>query len=277
MLGLQIDAPLDRELERLARLLERCVDRLGVGQRSNVASTNAVEPRRCTPCRRACSKNSMSSARSSSTRAEDVLEELLGQVGVVGEVGERDLGLDHPELGEVARRVGVLGAERRAEGVDLAQRQAVDLDLELAGDGEVASLAEEVLGEVDLAVLGRAAGWRRSSVVTRNICAGALASLRGDDRRVDPEEAMLLEELVDRLRRGSCARGRRRRRCWCAAAGARPRAGTPSCGPSSASDSVGVVDPADDLDRSRPHLDRLPLALRRDDLAARRATRAAGR
>ena len=48
------------------------------------------------------------------------LEEPLGERRVVREIGERDLGLDHPELGEVAAGVGVLGAESRSERVDLA-------------------------------------------------------------------------------------------------------------------------------------------------------------
>ena len=53
----------------------------------------------------------------------------------------------------------VLGAEGRAEGVDLAQRAGEDLRLELAADGQEGRLAEEVLGEIDGAVLA-AAAWR---------------------------------------------------------------------------------------------------------------------
>ena len=79
-------------------------------------------------------------------RREDVLQERLGQIGVGGQIGERDLRLDHPELGQVAAGVAVLGAEGRAEGVDLRQRQAVGLDVELAADGQERLLAEEVLG-----------------------------------------------------------------------------------------------------------------------------------
>jgi hypothetical protein len=99
----------------------------------------------------------------------NTLEEALGEVGVVVEVGEGDLRLDHPELGQVPRGVAVLGAEGRPERVHLAERQAVRLDVELPRDGEVGLLAEEVLAEVDLAgsVRGRLA---RSSVDTRNIC-----------------------------------------------------------------------------------------------------------
>ena len=52
-------------------------------------------------------------------RREDVLEKRFRQVGIGREIGKGDLGLDHPELGEVAAGVAVLGAERRSERVDL--------------------------------------------------------------------------------------------------------------------------------------------------------------
>ena len=49
---------------------------------------------------------------------------------MVREVGERDPRLDHPELGEVAAGVRVLGAEGRAEYADFGQREAIRLDIE---------------------------------------------------------------------------------------------------------------------------------------------------
>ena len=52
------------------------------------------------------------------------LQERLGEVHVVVQIGEGDFGLDHPELGEVPRRVRVLRPERRPEGVDLGQCHA---------------------------------------------------------------------------------------------------------------------------------------------------------
>ena len=58
--------------------------------------------------------------------------------------------LDHPELGEVARCVGILRTERGPERVDRAEGVREVLAVELAGDGEVARLAEEVLRVVDL-------------------------------------------------------------------------------------------------------------------------------
>ncbi len=93
-------------------------------------------------------------------RPEDRLEEVLGEVGVGGQVGEGDLRLDHPELREVPARVGVLGPEGRPEGVDLRHGQAVGLHVELPGDRQEGRLAEEVLPEVDRPVRARAAGWR---------------------------------------------------------------------------------------------------------------------
>ncbi len=69
----------------------------------------------------------------------------FGQVHVVGQVAERHLRLDHPELGQVPRGVGVLRAERGAEGVDLAQRAGEDLRLQLAADGQIGRPVEEVL------------------------------------------------------------------------------------------------------------------------------------
>ena len=88
-----------------------------------------------------------------------------------------------------ARKVG-------PEGVDAGQRQAVGLHVELAGHGEERRAAEEVLREVDRAV-GRA---RQVGQVQRGDAehlAGALGVAGGDDRRVDPEEAALVEEAVD--------------------------------------------------------------------------------
>ena len=48
-----------------------------------------------------------------------------------------DLGLDHPELGEVAAGLGFFRAEGGAEAVDLAEGEGGGLDVELAGLGEV--------------------------------------------------------------------------------------------------------------------------------------------
>ena len=75
-------------------------------------------------------KNFMSSWQCCEHVADDAFQERLGQGHVVVQVEEGHLGLDHPELGEVARGVRVLGAERGAEGVDLAQGAGEDLALQ---------------------------------------------------------------------------------------------------------------------------------------------------
>ncbi len=115
------------------------------------------------------------------------------------ELEEGHLGLDHPELGQVPRGVRVLGAERRAERVDLAQRAGEDLAFELAADGEIGRAVEEVLGVVDVAPAGcRLGQLGRVERGDAEHLAGAFAVAGGDDRRVDVEEALLLEEVVDR-------------------------------------------------------------------------------
>ena len=52
----------------------------------------------------------------------EVRDEVLLEPHVVVRVVPRHLRLDHPELGEVAARLRLLGAEGRAEGVDLPER-----------------------------------------------------------------------------------------------------------------------------------------------------------
>jgi hypothetical protein len=54
----------------------------------------------------------------------------------------------------VAGGVRVLGAEGRPEGVDLGQREAVGLDIELARDRQERLAAKEILREIDLALRG---------------------------------------------------------------------------------------------------------------------------
>ena len=128
--------------------------------------------------------------------ADEVFHELLGEVHVAVEVTERDLGLDHPELGGVAGGVGVFSAEGGAEGVDVAEGAGEDLGLELSGDGEEGLLAEEILGVVDGAVLGLGRVGEVEGGDAEHV-AGALGVAGGDDGRVDIIKALFLIELVD--------------------------------------------------------------------------------
>ena len=140
--------------------------------------------------------------------ANDVLDHRFRHFHVAVEVAERHLRLDHPELGGVARGVGILGAERGAEGVNVAERHGEVLGVELAGDGQARLLAEEILAVIDLAV-GRS---RRVLQIQRRDLkhlARALAVGAGDDGGVDIDEAAALEELVHGVgRRASHAEGR---------------------------------------------------------------------
>jgi hypothetical protein len=98
---------------------------------------------------------------------EGVFQQTFRQCRIVREVGKGDLRLDHPELGEVAAGVRVLGAEGRPEGVDLGECQAVGFDIELPRHRQKRLAAKEILREIDLAlrVRGKLA---RSRLDTRN-------------------------------------------------------------------------------------------------------------
>jgi len=81
------------------------------------------------------------------------LDEIDGVADVVVDVGKREFWLDHPELGEVLVRVGVLCPERRTKCVHGGQRARIGFRLQLSGNRETNALAEKVLAVVDLAVL----------------------------------------------------------------------------------------------------------------------------
>ena len=121
VLRLQVGAPRHRELERLARLRQD-VHGFGVRQPDELAADDAFQ--RADGGRLdALDEELHVLGAAFQDVAEDALEERLGEVHVVVEFEEGHLRFDHPELGEVARGVGVLGPEGRAEGVDLAERR----------------------------------------------------------------------------------------------------------------------------------------------------------
>ena len=150
VLGLQVDAPADRELELLLRALQDA-DRLGVVHPHELGFDDAGELRDHALLDPLLEERHVVAALGEDG-GEDVLDQRLGEVGVVGERRERDLRLDHPELGQVPARVRVLGAKRRPERVDLRQGKTIGLDVELAGHRQERLAAEEVLRVVDPAV-----------------------------------------------------------------------------------------------------------------------------
>ena len=127
--------------------------------------------------------------------ANDVLDHRFRHFHVAVEVAERHLRLDHPELGGVARGVGILGAERGAERVNVAERHSEVLGVELAGDGQARLLAEKVLAVIDLAV-GRSRRVLQIQRRDREHLTRALTVRAGDDGGVDIDKAAALEELV---------------------------------------------------------------------------------
>ena len=144
--------------------------------------------------------------------------------------------------------------EHRPEGVDLAERETVRLHVSCPDTVRNVS-RQEILGEIHLALRrARQVGEierRHPEQRPRPFRVG-----RGDDRRIDPEKAVLVEKPMDRLRqrvphprrRGNHVRAGRR----CATS----RRNSSVCG-FGGSDTIWILHPADHLDRARLHLERL--------------------
>ena len=108
---------------------------------------------------------------------DDRDDQPLGQLHHVVERRVRDLGLDHPELGQVTARLRFLGAERRPEAVGPAERHRVGFVIELSALRQVRRLVVEVLHRKE----------RRR----------AFARRRREDRRIGEDEAAVVEEVAD--------------------------------------------------------------------------------
>ncbi len=104
--------------------------------------------------------------------------ELLGELEEVRELGEGDLRLDHPELGQMTARLRFLRPEGGTEAVDLPERHAGRLEVKLSRLAQV-GLVAEIIGLEQ----------RR----------GPLAGGRGQDGRIDQHEITLVKEVPDRL------------------------------------------------------------------------------
>ena len=106
----------------------------------------------------------------------DADEEVLGQIHVHRQVVERHLRLDHPELGQMAARLRLLGAEGGTEGVDFAESHRHGFAVELAALCQIGRLAE---------------------VVDLEERAGAFDGVFGEDRRVHLDKPTLLKKSMD--------------------------------------------------------------------------------
>ena len=116
------------------------------------------------------------------------LQRFLDQSHVIVQIGEGHFGLDHPEFGSVTGGVALLGAEGRAEGIDIAVSQGKRLDVKLARNGQRGLAAIEIgLGRFSLVVQGSdGKGLPRTFGI-----------IRGDFGSVDVDESFALEEFVN--------------------------------------------------------------------------------
>ncbi len=109
---------------------------------------------------------------------------------------KRHFRLDHPELGQMPRRVRVLRPKRRPKGVNLSQPAGVSLAVQLPADGEIRRPLEKILRVIDRRIfLGQLVQIERGDLEHRP---GPFAIAGRDDRRVQVEKAVLLKKLVDR-------------------------------------------------------------------------------
>ena len=194
MLGLQVRAPVDRILELIVVLLQQSHG-FGVGNPAEVIVQHVVEPIQQTLVQELVAEGHFLRGVLQHI-GDDVLDHVLGQAHIVVQVGKGDFRLDHPELGGMAGGVGVLRPEGGAEGIDVPEGHGECLGVQLTGNRQVGGLAEEILGEVYLAVLGFGHVVQIHGGDLEHF-AGTLAVRAGNQRGVDIHEVPILEELVN--------------------------------------------------------------------------------
>ena len=198
MLGLQVEPPRHRVLEPPWCLLQP-VDRLAVVHHGKGGIGHPANPLDQTLFDVLVEKGQIVAAPFQDMPAE-VAEEFLGQAGIGLQVGKGHLRLDHPELGGMARGVGVLGPEGGAEGVDIAKGQGVQFPFQLSADRQSSGLGKKILAIINRPGLPRRIGQVQGGDPEQ--FAGPFAIVGGDDRGVDVEEAPFGKELVHCLRQG---------------------------------------------------------------------------
>ena len=125
-----------------------------------------------------------------------ILDEVFLEVHELGKVDEGHFRFNHPELGQMARCVGVLGTEGGAEGVDGSECRCTEFAFELSRDGERGHLPEEVVVVDDVSFL--------VFLQTVEVLSGDLEHLPcslgiagSDEGSVEIEESVVVEILVD--------------------------------------------------------------------------------
>ena len=194
MLGLDVHAPLHRELELLVVLLQH-LDGVGVGDAAEFAVCHQLQALDKALVDELVEESHLIRAVVQHI-ADDVLGHRLGGVHVAAQVAERHLRLDHPELGCVAGGKALLRPEGGAKGVHLAECHGHGLGFQLAGNGQVDRLLKEVLGIIHGAVLVLGHVLQVQGGHAEHLT-GTLAVGGGQQRGVSVDKAVLLEELVD--------------------------------------------------------------------------------
>ena len=197
VLGLKVNAPIYRELEVCLRLFED-LDSLGIGYLCVISITKVGKASKESLVNEAVEELELCLAVIHYV-VDDVLDHIPSELHIVIKIRKCDLRLDHPELCRVTCGVGVLCSEGRTEGVDVTERHSVGLALKLTRNGEVCALAEEVLGEINGAVLTSGGivhvKGGNSEHLACALCIGA-----GDDGGVHVNESAAVEEGVDSKR-----------------------------------------------------------------------------
>ena len=151
VLGLKVKSPLYGVFKLHARRLE-LIDRGGVVNDSKIVFNNAPQFIKQTLFEAGFEEGKLLGAFLHHV-TDNVLDHFLGDLDDIGKLGEGDLGLDMPELRNVAGGVAVLCTEGGTEGVDLTKSHSGDLALKLTRNRETRTATEEVVCVVLLGVL----------------------------------------------------------------------------------------------------------------------------
>ena len=127
--------------------------------------------------------------------ANGIFEKLLGNAHVVLQVIERHFWLNHPEFGQMAWCVAVLGAEGGPKGINFGKIQGKYLGLHLAADRKICGSTKKVLLPIYVTVSGPGDILQIQRGDVEHLT-GALAIGGGDDWGLDVDEVPLLKEAV---------------------------------------------------------------------------------
>ena len=195
MLRLEIESPFDGIDELLTRLFEN-IYRLGIIDARKVAVDDVFELGDKPVLEPRVEEFELGLA-ALEKMSDDALYHIGRYLDYAVDIAERDLGLYLPELGGVTRRVAVLRAERRTEGVYPAERRRHDLALELTGNRKSRTAPEKVFFVVLLRALDRRVESDRRHL---EHLARALAVAAGDYGRMYVVIAVFMKILVYRIR-----------------------------------------------------------------------------